>query len=123
MSIIAIYISNPLRWLAANAHKLSSCNWSARRMSRCYDDLEEALAHIIEDSNKFLDEDCMKNTFNRQKEIIPPFKEFLLCKFDLQKKRCVQNADGKFNTVHSYRVIVKELFEPVEETNINTTFL
>ena len=74
MSIIAIYISNPLRWLAANTHKLSSCNWSARHMSRRYDDLEESLANVIEDSNKFLDEDCMKNTFNRQKEMLSPFK-------------------------------------------------
>lgn len=120
MSIIAVRITNPLRWLAGKTYELAEYGWSARHMSRSYDDLESSLIEIIDDPSLFLKEDCMKKIFKRQIEQVEPFKEFLQCKFDTQTKRCVKDNNGVVNKIRSYQVIIKELFEPEDETNIAT---
>ena len=120
ISIIAVHITNPLRWLAGKTHELAEFGWSTRHMSRVYDDLEVTLVDVIEDHSLLPKEDYMKIIFKRKTEMLEPFKEFLECKFDTQEKRFVKNSDGSINKIRSCRVIIKELFMPQKETNIST---
>lgn len=63
LSVVAVCITNPLRWFSAKTHTLAQHGWSMRRMSSLCDDLKEVLDKVVEDHTLFLIKNFTKNIF------------------------------------------------------------
>ena len=77
MTIVDICVSEPLRWLSANASKLSEHGWTARHMSKVFDILETCFELLLTDPTRLIDQQFMENIFTYPKNVLPPFAEFL----------------------------------------------
>lgn len=117
LAIMHLSICIPIRWLAANTHKLSESSWSVRSMGRVVDVLEGALDKIVNKTHSVLDEGFMMDMFHTFRDELSTFDEFLTHKFTRQTAKVL----GKSNTkVVPFCMLRDELFNPTQESNCET---
>ena len=118
LAIMYLSIILPLRWLAGNTHKLASFYWGARSMGRALDVLREKVLVIKASPNLILEEYFTMNIF-APFMYLTPFKEYF--EFMFMKRRMSVVARRSGAKVMHMQLACTELFNPTNETNIDTT--
>lgn len=116
-AILHLSIVMPHRWLAGNSHRLGEHGWSVRSMGRALDALEKAMLVLEERGECVLDEEFMMGIFDKIKEELPEFSDYMEHMYD-EKAHVV--VGGAAPSVHSFSELRDELFCPTAQCNRDT---
>ena len=119
LSIIHIYVVMPFRFLAGKTHEFAEFNWGAADMSRVIKVLYDKLGEINDDPELLLDVLFMDKIFMEFRNQLPPFATYWDMLFKEKQMKVIARKDGT-RVVH-YAKIRKELFEPKQSTDVETT--
>ena len=76
----------------------------------------------MDHQENFLDKDSMLNIFGEAREQLPPFDEFLTCKYEEKQQRCTKGLGNNVSHIKvvPYKLLIDKLFDLQDETNKQT---
>jgi len=122
-SIFYLSLIVPVRWFAAKTHKLShrivkGYPWGVRSMGIVADIIFEKYHMIRDDPKLIIDEKFMMSMFDTLENDIPEFKKYNEYLYKKRKSSFATRTGAKFV---SYQLLRKELFDPSDDDNKETT--
>ena len=121
-AIIYISIFVPMRWLAANTHKLGHRKWGEKSMARAINLVYLAAIKIRTDSTLILNEDFMMNILTPISNKVLELKDYLEWYFE-EKRTLVHNDYSVDSRKSGIDIVRSELFYPEEKSNRETTHM
>ena len=118
-SIFHLAIVMPIRWLAANTHKLKEYNWGYISMGKVLDKLKSDLESIVEEPELIHDESFMMGLMDKWADELPEFRTYLTDIFENEKQKLFDDESG--TKVAPLRELRRELFHPTDRDNKECT--
>ena len=115
LAIMHIAIGMPLRFLTGKTHEWKEYDWGVVELGRAFDCWYDAMVHLKEHPGDFLDEDYMMSIFDKIKQDLPPFADYLDHMYTNKKTASIGGKEVLMSKLRD------ELFDPEQEANAAST--
>lgn len=119
LAIMHLTIVLPWRWIVAKTHTLGDQDWSERDMNRVYDLFYAAMAQVVADGSKWLDQEFMMSIFDEVVDELPEFEQYLE-DFYNSKSNLAAGSKKKDDAKTVVKEVIAELFYPTRKEVIET---
>ena len=101
----------PLRWLAGNCGSLAKDKFGVADMVTVVDTMDKALAKVVRNRKKLLNEDFMMGMFKQLRKKVHPFDDYLTYMFEKKSSPRVVNS-RLFENCFPWKFFVKNCSIP-----------